>query len=89
MQLNIKNGEAHALATNLAALTGQSMTAAVMTALRESLDRLKPQESREDQVQRKTEELLAIGRECAARMKEPWRSVDHGELLYDENGLPK
>ena len=25
----------------------------------------------------------------ASRFKEPWRSTDHGELLYDERGLPR
>jgi antitoxin VapB len=33
--------------------------------------------------------LLAIGRDCAARLKEPFRSVDPGDLLYDERGLPR
>jgi hypothetical protein len=34
-------------------------------------------------------ELLALGRDCAARLMEPWRSADHAELLYDERGLPR
>jgi hypothetical protein len=34
-------------------------------------------------------ELLALGRDCAARLKEPWRGADHAELLYDECGLPR
>ena len=33
--------------------------------------------------------LLEIGRDCAGRLKEPFRSADHGELLYDEKGLPE
>ena len=33
--------------------------------------------------------LLAIGKDCAAHLKEPFRSVEHGDLLYDERGLPK
>jgi hypothetical protein len=33
--------------------------------------------------------MIAIGRELASRFKEPWKSIDHGELLYDELGLPK
>lgn len=33
--------------------------------------------------------LLAIGRDCAVRLKEPYRSVEHGDLLYDERGLPR
>ena len=34
-------------------------------------------------------ELLALGRDCAARLKEPWRSADHAELLYNARGLPR
>ena len=33
--------------------------------------------------------LAAIDKDCAARLKEPFRSADHGELLYDERGLPR
>jgi prevent-host-death family protein len=32
--------------------------------------------------------LLAIGQDCAAHLREPYRSIDHAELLYDERGLP-
>jgi hypothetical protein len=34
-------------------------------------------------------ELLALGRDCAARLKEPWRRAEQAELLYDERGLPR
>ena len=27
-------------------------------------------------------DLLTIGRDCARRLKEPYRTIDHGELLY-------
>ena len=40
MSLNIKNPEAHALATRLAQKTGETLTDAVTTALRERLERL-------------------------------------------------
>jgi len=33
------------------------------------------------------EDLLAIGRRCAAHLK--GKLVDHGDLLYDDIGLPK
>jgi antitoxin VapB len=33
--------------------------------------------------------LLDIAKECAPLFKEPYRSTDHGDLLYDEKGLPK
>ena len=39
MHLNIKNDEAHKLATELARLTGESLTSAVTLALRERLAR--------------------------------------------------
>jgi hypothetical protein len=42
-----------------------------------------------DAEKRLAERLLEIGRECAAHFKEPYRSIDHGDLLYDKNGLPK
>ena len=84
MGLNIKSGEAHRLAQELAALTGESMTAAVTEALRERLDRL-----RQERGDRLADRLLAIGKDCAAHLKEPFRSVDHGELLYGEDGLPR
>jgi antitoxin VapB len=35
-----------------------------------------------------TQRLLEIGRTCAVRLKEPFRSIDHGDHLYDDQGLP-
>jgi antitoxin VapB len=32
--------------------------------------------------------LLAIGADTASRLREPFRSADRGDLLYDEHGLP-
>jgi antitoxin VapB len=84
LSLNIKSDEAHRLAKQVAALTGETMTAAVTEALREKLERVR---GRRDG--KLADRLLAIGRDCAARLKEPYRSVDHGDLLYDERGLPR
>jgi hypothetical protein len=36
----------------------------------------------------RTERLAAIARDCAQRLTPEVRSIDHGELLYDERGLP-
>jgi antitoxin VapB len=33
--------------------------------------------------------LLRIGRDCAANLREPYRSTDHGTILYDDRGLPQ
>jgi antitoxin VapB len=60
------------------------MTLAVSKALRERLERVK-RDSRAGLAER----LLKIGKECAAHIQEPYKSIDHGELLYDEKGLPK
>ena len=84
MSLNIKNEEAHRLAQQLARLTGESMSTAVTKAVRERLERVRRKHGTS-----KAERLLQIGRECAAHLREPFRSIDHGELLYDEKGLPK
>jgi antitoxin VapB len=84
MSLNIKNQDAHKLAQRLARLTGESMTEAVTEAVRERLKRVQG-----DHDGKLSERLLEIGRDCAAHLKEPFRSAEHGDLLYDENGLPK
>ena len=84
MSLNIKNKDAHKLARQLARLTGESMTEAVTEAVRERLERL-----RDKDAAKLSDRLLEIGKDCAARLKEPFRSGDHGDLLYDEKGLPK
>lgn len=84
MSLNIKNEETHRLVEKLARLTGESMTLAITRAVRERLERL--QRNSGDGLARR---LVAIGKDCAPRLKEPFRSVDHGTLLYDERGLPK
>lgn len=81
MGLNIKNDETYRLVEELAKFTGETLTAAVTQAVRERLDRLRRE--------RLADRLLRIGKDCAARLKEPFRSADHGDLLYDERGLPR
>ena len=84
MSLNIKNEKTHRLVRELSRLTGESMTAAVDQAVRERLKRVRKKKDTG-----LAERLLAIGKECAAHMREPWLSIDHGDLLYDEKGMPK
>ena len=84
MALNIKNQETYKLVEELAKLTGENMTAAVTEAVRERLDRVRSHAG-----SGLAERLLQIGKECAAHLQEPFRSVDHGDLLYDEKGLPR
>ena len=84
MGLNIKNQETQRLVRDLAAITGESLTAAVTESLRERLDRL-----RHERGEGLAGRLVEIGRDCAPRLKEPFRSTPHGDLLYDERGLPR
>ena len=83
MHLNIKNDEAHRLATELARCTGESLTTAVTIALRERLDRERRRSSRAGIAS----SLLALAEGFAAQPERDTRSAD--EILgYDENGLP-
>ena len=82
MALNIKNAETQALAARVARATGESLTQAVTVALRERLMRIEEPDALE-------EELLALGRDCAERLKEPWRSAGCADIHYAGRGLPR
>ena len=83
MSLNIKSAETHQLVQELAELTGETQTLAVTVAVRERLERV-----RHLHEAGLADRLLAIGTDTAPRLREPFRSADHGDLLYDERGLP-
>jgi antitoxin VapB len=84
MSLNIKNEDTHGLVRELARLTGESQTTAVDTAVRERLARI-----RRLRGAGLADRLLAIGADTADRMPERLRTAEHGDLLYDESGLPR
>lgn len=85
MPLSIKDPEADRLARTLARHTGETLTDAVITALRERLER----EQRKDQaIESVVEDVMEIGRHCASLPLLDARHPD--EILgYDENGLPQ
>ena len=85
MSLNIKNDETCRLAGELAQLTGETMTAAITVALRERLER----EKRERSVETRVQELRVIAERCAKLLGSGPSAVEHGDVLYDERGLPK
>ncbi len=85
MSLNIKNDETCRLARELARLTGETMTGAITVALRESLER----EKRRRNAGALAEELHVIGQRCASLLGPGPSAVEHGDLLYDEWGLPR
>ena len=83
MSLNIKDPEAHKLAQLLSEETHETLTAAVIQALRERLDRVRRRRKRDAMLA----EIHAISARSAAILQGP--PIDHAELLYDEKGLPK
>jgi antitoxin VapB len=81
-QLNIKSDRAEELVSRLAALTGESKTQVVITALEEKLARM------EAERQAKIQALKALGARVRAATPAHLRTSDHSDL-YDENGLPR
>lgn len=85
MSLNIKNDETCRLARELARLTGETMSDAIAIALRERLAR----ERRRRSVQARSRKLRTSAEQCAKLMGPGPSAVEHGNLLYDERGLPE
>lgn len=84
MALSIKHPEADRLARELAAATGENLTEAVLKALRERLSR----ERSKQQGLSLAEELMEIGKRCAALPRLDDRTPE--EIIgYDEHGLPR
>lgn len=83
MPINIKNAEADRLVRELADLTGETITDAVMGAIRERLEREREQRSR----YRMLQQLTRIRERYRALPLEDDRPAD-AVLEYDERGLP-
>jgi antitoxin VapB len=84
MPLSIKAPEADRLARQLATTTGETMTEAVIVALRERLDREEQRRNNKDAL---LEEIRAISHHCASLPVLDTRTED--EIMgWDENGLP-
>lgn len=85
MPLSIKDPEADRLARAVAQRTGETLTQAVINALRERLAR---EERKEQATESFVEDVMEIGRHCAALPLLDARSAD--DLVgYDDNGLPR
>jgi antitoxin VapB len=84
MAISLKDPEADRLAREVAARTGETLTAAVIVALKERLARLKGQRRRRPL----RDELREIGRRCAALPTLDDRPADE-IVAYDERGVPR
>lgn len=78
MVLSIEDEKTCRMAQDLARQTGESVAEAIYRAVQERLERIC-----------RAERILQIGKECAAHIEEPFKSIDVDEMLYDEKGLPK
>ena len=85
MVLQIEAPESIRLVEELSRRTGENSEQIVETALREQLERVWAVEAR---IARKAELQELIDR-LASRFEEPYRSLDPGDWLYGEDGLPK
>jgi antitoxin VapB len=84
MPLSIKDPEADRLARAVAACTGETLTQAVINALR---DRLAREEQKDVDVAGKVAHAMEIGRHYVAQPLRDDRTAD--EIIgYDERGLP-
>lgn len=84
MSLNIKDLVTEKFVRELAAITGESVTAAVRRAAEERLQRVRRQQAGRSLAA----EMLEIGRRCAALPDLDARTAD--EILgYDAHGLPR
>jgi antitoxin VapB len=81
MGMNIKNPKTQALAKELATLTGESQTEAITHAPEERLAKLKRAGI--------AERLREISKRTGPLFQGKWKTIDHADLLYDENGMPK
>ena len=86
MAMNIKNPEAERLAREVAQLNGETITTAIVIALKERLER----QQREARRVGRMEWLKRISAETAAIMNDGRTSKELMDELYDdETGLPK
>ena len=84
MPLSIKSSEAEEIARKLASATGETLTGAILTALRERLDRIEQQNVRLSLA----DQLDEIALRAAALPLRDGRSPE--EIVdFDENGLPR
>jgi antitoxin VapB len=85
MGLNIKNPRTVGLIDELTGLTGENKTEAITVAVEERLRRLREQEGHG-----RLKAMMEIADKMAPLFRPPYDTIDHGELLYDdETGLPK
>lgn len=85
MGISIKNDEVEALVRRLAGATGETVTDAIGRAVRERLELMEAAKASHAAIKRKR--LTALIAEF--RKLPVYDDRDHGDMLYDKDGLPK
>ena len=83
--ITIDDEHAIHLIEKLADLEGENTTTVVAEAVQEKLDRLQPAGNRKDLAKR----LMELSKRSAPLWNERHLATRHGDLLYDDDGLPK
>jgi antitoxin VapB len=87
MGLNIENVEVEELARRVADATGTSITGAVAQALREKPARIED-DSPVDTAADRAARIRALAKEITPRFRGDLATVEHGDLPYDDAGMP-
>ena len=82
MSIYIKDEETCRLADELARLTGETVTDAIAAAIRERLER-------EREIAERLRRMREISKRVSSKLRPGPSAVEHGDFLYDENGLPR
>ena len=89
MALQIRNPRIIRLVTEVSERTGEDAESVIETALLERLEHLSAGEVNARQAARRERIYDAVRDLQAAFRKYPEARIDHAELLYGEDGLPK
>ena len=84
MATTVKNEEMHRLIQDLVRRTGESQDEAVAIAICQRLERIP-----DGRGKTLRDRLIEISKDSGPRFVEPYKSMNHGDVLYDEDGLPK
>ena len=78
----IEDEETCRLAEELAQLTGETVTDAITSAIKERLERQR-------EIAERLRRMRAISKRAAKRLRPGPSAVEHGDWLHDEDGLPR
>jgi antitoxin VapB len=85
MAISIKDPKTDELARRISSMTGETITEAIFHSLE---FRLKTLESlKDDSIS--MERIKVIQNQVRKKISKGSHSLDHGDILYDKNGLPK